>query len=56
MRSVFQVPGVQFAVANNTNYTYSGVLGLGYSYPLYNQVPDATLHDVGVGLYCRASI
>ncbi len=39
MRSVFQVPGVQFAVANNTNYTYSGVLGLGYSYPFTTKYP-----------------
>jgi hypothetical protein len=30
---VFHVPRVQFAVADDSNYTFSGVLGLGYAYP-----------------------
>lgn len=30
---VFQVPAVQFAVASDSNYTFSGILGLGYTYP-----------------------
>ncbi len=36
---MFQVPGVQFAVANDTNYTYSGTLGLGYTYPFTTKYP-----------------
>jgi|SRR3569833_165014 len=36
---VFQVPGVQFAVANNTSITYSGVLGLGYTWPFTTKYP-----------------
>ena len=33
------MPVVQFAVADDTNYTYSGVLGLGYSYPFTTKYP-----------------
>ena len=35
----WQVPAVQFAVADDTNYTYSGVLGLGYTYPFTTKYP-----------------
>ncbi|KAL2125694.1 hypothetical protein VTJ04DRAFT_2059 [Mycothermus thermophilus] len=31
--AMFHVPRVQFAVADDSNYTFSGVLGLGYAYP-----------------------
>jgi hypothetical protein len=31
--TVFQVPEVQFAVASDSNYTFSGILGLGYTFP-----------------------
>lgn len=41
---MFQVPGVQFAVADDTNYTYSGVLGLGYAYGFTTTYP--TLLDM----------
>jgi hypothetical protein len=30
---VFQVPAVQFAVASDSNYAFSGILGLGYTFP-----------------------
>ncbi|KAB5582304.1 aspartic peptidase domain-containing protein [Coniochaeta sp. 2T2.1] len=31
--AMFQVPQVQFAVASDSNYTFSGIMGLGYTYP-----------------------
>ncbi|KAL1838502.1 hypothetical protein VTJ49DRAFT_2609 [Mycothermus thermophilus] len=31
--AMFRIPQVQFAVADDSNYTFSGVLGLGYGYP-----------------------
>jgi len=37
--TVWQVPGLQFAVATDSNYTYSGVLGLGYGYPFTTKYP-----------------
>lgn len=37
---MFQIPGVQFAVANDSNYTFSGILGLGYSYPYSISYPS----------------
>lgn len=37
---VLKVPGVQFAVASDSNYTFSGILGLGYSYPLTMNYPS----------------
>ena len=30
---MFQVPAVQFAVASDSNYAFSGIMGLGYTYP-----------------------
>ncbi|KAK0724356.1 aspartic peptidase domain-containing protein [Lasiosphaeris hirsuta] len=38
--SMFQIPQVQFAVANDSNYTFSGILGLGYSYPYSINYPS----------------
>jgi len=40
MTTVFQIPSVQFAVANDSNYTFSGILGLGYAYPYSIQYPS----------------
>lgn len=37
--AAFKVPAVQFAVADDSNYTYSGVLGLGYTYGLTTKYP-----------------
>jgi hypothetical protein len=37
---VFQIPAVQFAVANDSHYTFSGILGLGYSYPYAINYPS----------------
>ena len=37
---MFQLPAVQFAVANDSNYTFSGILGLGYSYPYSISYPS----------------
>jgi hypothetical protein len=37
---VLKVPGVQFAVASDSNYTFSGILGLGYAYPLTINYPS----------------
>lgn len=37
---MFQIPGVQFAVANDSVYTFSGILGLGYSYPYSINYPS----------------
>ncbi|KAK0672186.1 aspartic peptidase domain-containing protein [Cercophora samala] len=31
--AMFQIPQVQFAVAADSNYTFAGILGLGYAYP-----------------------
>ncbi|KAK0705788.1 aspartic peptidase domain-containing protein [Apiosordaria backusii] len=31
--AMFQIPQVQFAVAADSNYTFAGILGLGYTYP-----------------------
>lgn len=39
-QAVFRVPSVQFAVASDSNYTYSGVLGLGYAYPIALNYPS----------------
>ena len=30
--AMFQIPKVQFAVASDSNYTFAGILGLGYAY------------------------
>ncbi|KAK4161711.1 Candidapepsin-1 [Cladorrhinum sp. PSN259] len=30
--AMFQIPAVQFAVADDSNYTFAGILGLGYAY------------------------
>ncbi|KAK0712433.1 aspartic peptidase domain-containing protein, partial [Lasiosphaeria miniovina] len=38
--AMFQIPAVQFAVANDSNYTFSGILGLGYSYPYSINYPS----------------
>ncbi|KAM7214966.1 hypothetical protein V8F06_009643 [Rhypophila decipiens] len=38
--AMFQIPGVQFAVADDSNYTFSGILGLGYSYPYSISYPS----------------
>ncbi|KAK3312756.1 aspartic peptidase domain-containing protein [Apodospora peruviana] len=38
--AMFQIPQVQFAVANDSNYTFSGILGLGYSYPYSINYPS----------------
>ncbi|KAK3937813.1 acid protease [Diplogelasinospora grovesii] len=38
--AMFQIPAVQFAVANDSNYTFSGILGLGYSYPYSISYPS----------------
>jgi hypothetical protein len=37
---VFQIPQVQFAVASDSNYTFSGILGLGYAYPYSINYPS----------------
>lgn len=37
---MLQVPDVQFAVASDSNYTFSGVLGLGYTYPFSISYPS----------------
>jgi len=37
---VFQFPQVQFAVASDSNYTFSGILGLGYAYPYSINYPS----------------
>lgn len=37
---MFRVPGVQFAVADDSNYTFSGILGLGYAYPYSINYPS----------------
>jgi hypothetical protein len=37
---VFQIPQVQFAVAEDSNYTFSGILGLGYAYPYSIKYPS----------------
>lgn len=31
--AMFQVPAVQFGVASDSNFAFSGVLGLGYTFP-----------------------
>lgn len=31
---------MQFAVASDSNYTYSGILGLGYAYPIAMNYPS----------------
>ncbi|KAM7187729.1 Candidapepsin-1 [Naviculisporaceae sp. PSN 640] len=38
--AMFQIPSVQFAVASDSNYTFSGILGLGYSYPYSISYPS----------------
>ncbi|KAK0624261.1 aspartic peptidase domain-containing protein [Immersiella caudata] len=38
--SMFRIPSVQFAVANDSNYTFSGILGLGYAYPYSINYPS----------------
>ncbi|KAK3385561.1 aspartic peptidase domain-containing protein [Podospora didyma] len=38
--AMFQIPQVQFAVASDSNYTFSGILGLGYSYPYSINYPS----------------
>jgi hypothetical protein len=37
---VFEIPQVQFAVASDSNYTFSGILGLGYAYPYSINYPS----------------
>ena len=37
---MFQFPQVQFAVASDSNYTFSGILGLGYAYPYSINYPS----------------
>jgi hypothetical protein len=37
---VLEIPQVQFAVADDSNYTFSGILGLGYSYPYSINYPS----------------
>lgn len=37
--AMFQVPSLKFAVASDTNYTWSGVLGLGYNWPWTTNYP-----------------
>jgi hypothetical protein len=37
---VLQIPQVQFAVADDSNYTFSGILGLGYTYPYSINYPS----------------
>ncbi|KAK0625072.1 aspartic peptidase domain-containing protein [Bombardia bombarda] len=36
----FPIPNVQFAVADDSNYTFSGILGLGYTYPYSIDYPS----------------
>lgn len=36
---MLQVPSVQFAVAEDTNYTWAGIMGLGYTYPITTKYP-----------------
>ncbi len=38
---MFQLPQVQFAVASDSNYVFSGILGLGYTYPYTINYPSA---------------
>ncbi|KAK5662411.1 hypothetical protein OQA88_8322 [Cercophora sp. LCS_1] len=38
--AMFQIPSVQFAVANDSNYAFSGILGLGYTYPYTMNYPS----------------
>ncbi|KAH8885347.1 acid protease [Thozetella sp. PMI_491] len=38
--AMVQLPAVQFAVADDSNYTFSGILGLGYSYPYSISYPS----------------
>ncbi|KAK1760239.1 aspartic peptidase domain-containing protein [Echria macrotheca] len=38
--AMFSIPGVQFAVADDSNYTFSGILGLGYAYPYSINYPS----------------
>ncbi|KAK3689153.1 aspartic peptidase domain-containing protein, partial [Podospora appendiculata] len=38
--AMFQIPSVQFAVASDSNYTFAGILGLGYSYPYSINYPS----------------
>jgi hypothetical protein len=40
MAIALQLPAVQFAVATDSNYTFSGVLGLGYTYPYSINYPS----------------
>lgn len=37
---MFQIPQVQFAVASDSTYTFSGILGLGYAYPYSINYPS----------------
>ncbi|KAL2146353.1 hypothetical protein VTI28DRAFT_4378 [Corynascus sepedonium] len=38
--AMFEIPHVQFAVAEDSNYTFSGILGLGYAYPYTIKYPS----------------
>ncbi|GAB1318287.1 Aspartic peptidase domain-containing protein [Madurella fahalii] len=38
--AMFQIPQVQFAVASDSTYTFSGILGLGYAYPYSINYPS----------------
>ncbi|KAH6845822.1 aspartic peptidase domain-containing protein [Chaetomium sp. MPI-CAGE-AT-0009] len=38
--AMLEIPQVQFAVADDSNYTFSGILGLGYSYPYSINYPS----------------
>ncbi|KAJ9149891.1 Acid protease [Pleurostoma richardsiae] len=61
MVSMLQIPSIQFAVANDTVYTWAGILGLGYSYPITTKYPTmlnmmvrygyigAPIFSIGVG-------
>ncbi|KAK4182218.1 aspartic peptidase domain-containing protein [Podospora australis] len=38
--AMFNIPSVQFAVASDSNYTFAGILGLGYTYPYSIDYPS----------------
>lgn len=44
--AMFQVPAVQFGVANDSSFAFSGVLGLGYTFPY--SIPYPSLLDLMV--------
>ncbi|AEO68532.1 uncharacterized protein THITE_117234 [Thermothielavioides terrestris NRRL 8126] len=48
--AMFQIPQVQFAVANDSNYAFAGILGLGYAYPYSINYPSVLNLMVSEGL------